>query len=442
MTLFYLSLISDIVHMYPANEHTERKGKIMFNEKQFQRLVKETEDKVISLGTTSNVILRRHRKFAKQLSLYLKNKNLPFDLDLCLQWIGSMKPDTVPGGWVTPVERSACRRFVILLAQQKAGNLNSWECYLKKQPEMPKSEDFLQILLLYSAYLSKTGIREETSHKCVSYARRLLTYMEKYDIAEIKEIDNKALAGYFLSPRFHGRKPGGIRAEHSVLKKFIVFLEEHKYTGCHSLHYAIPHHYAPVKPFITTLTPEMVADIMQDKQGSRVDKRDKAVCLLALHIGLRSCDIRNLKFEDINWEKGILTIQQSKTGAELQMPLDHETQNAVIDYVLNERRECSIRFIFIPSTGPARKLARSKFRIKYRAENTGSYEKIPHDGLHIFRRTFASRLLQDGVPLLTISKMLGHVGENAVQCYLSTDELKMKRCALGLTLIPYRRGEF
>lgn len=46
---------------------------------------------------------------------------------------------------------------------------------------------------------------------------------------------------------------------------------------------------------------------MEDEPDSLVNKRDKAVCLLALHIGLRSCDIRNLKFGDIDWEKGILT---------------------------------------------------------------------------------------------------------------------------------------
>ena len=73
---------------------------------------------------------------------------------------------------------------------------------------------------------------------------------------------------------------------------------------------------------------------------------------------------------------------------------------------------------------------------------TESYENLPHDGLHIYRRTFASRLLQSGTPLPLISEMLGHIDKNSVRVYLSTDEAKMKRCALDISLIPCRREEY
>jgi integrase/recombinase XerD len=121
--------------------------------------------------------------------------------------------------------------------------------------------------------------------------------------------------------------------------------------------------------------------------------------------------------------------------------LDNETQNAIIDYVLNERRNGKSEYIFVTAVGAIQKIARRYFRIKYRAQNTPSTETIPHDGLHIFRRTYASRLLQCGTPLPMISEMLGHINKNAVQCYLSTDDVKMKRCALGLSLIPWQRGD-
>jgi len=41
-----------------------------------------------------------------------------------------------------------------------------------------------------------------------------------------------------------------------------------------------------------------------------------------------------------------------------------------------------------------------------------------------------------------ISEMLGHIDKGSVQCYLSTDDTKMKRCALDLSLIPYGRRDF
>jgi len=49
------------------------------------------------------------------------------------------------------------------------------------------------------------------------------------------------------------------------------------------------------------------------------------------------------------------------------MPLDNETQNAIIDYVLNERRDCNTDYIFVTAVGATQKIARRHFRIKYRA---------------------------------------------------------------------------
>jgi integrase len=233
-----------------------------------------------------------------------------------------------------------------------------------------------------------------------------------------------------------------MKSELGVLKKFILFLVENEYNPRKTLCYAIPKHRVSTEKIITTLTPEIIADIMEDDPDSIKNKRDKAFCLLALNIGLRSSDIRNLKFCDIDWEQGTLSIRQQKTNVALQLPLDNETQNAIIDYILHERRDLKSDYIFITAVGGARKIAAWHYRIKRRAKNTSSFSKIPHDGLHILRRTFASNLLKCGTPLATISEMMGHIDKNIVKRYLSTDDEKMKRCSLDLSLIPCRKEQF
>ena len=100
------------------------------------------------------------------------------------------------------------------------------------------------------------------------------------------------------------------------------------------------------------------AGILEDEPGSSVNKRDIAIGLLALHTGLRSCDIRALKFQDINWDKQYISLVQQKTGVPLQVPIDVETENAIIDYVLHERRECGSDHIFVTGVGPVQGLKR------------------------------------------------------------------------------------
>ncbi len=412
-----------------------------FNENEFRQLIDETHTAIISLGTTAGILMNEFQQFADKLVSHLTFLDVPFDCNSCLQWVDNLEHDPPAKMNQSYLRWIAFRRFVILIEKQRTGTLNYWTHYQSRMPEQPRSKEFLELQAEYQDYLADVvQLHPNTVLRYLSNARLLLIHLEQKGITRVSEICNADIVGYFASPRFQNRKPKGVQTEACSLKKFLIFLDNSDYTEQKSLHCAIPRYRVHTEKIITTLTAEMETDIMDDEPNSLVDLRDKAIALLALHVGLRSCDIRNLKFGDIDWEKGVLTIQQQKTGIDLRLPIDNETQNAIIDYVLNERRSCNLEYIFITAVGPTQKLARRHYRIRYRAKNTESYDKIPHDGLHIFRRTYASRLLQCGTPLPLISEMLGHIDKSSVQCYLSTDEVKMKRCALSLSAIPYRGG--
>ena len=68
-------------------------------------------------------------------------------------------------------------------------------------------------------------------------------------------------------------------------------------------------------------------------------KRLYAIFMLASRLGLRSSDIRNIKFEDIDWDKNCITLIQQKTKRKIELPLIADVSNAIVDYLKNER-EC------------------------------------------------------------------------------------------------------
>ena len=405
-----------------------------FNESEFRELADETRKTIVALGATKSPILHYYQEFTEIFVSYLKNRNIPFDRELCLMRVDRMCrfPKTSQSSRL--IEWRLLRRFVNLIAEQKAGTLTEWRRYSHRKIDMPANEEFVDVLSLFKEFLLKFGFKEATAKRYAASARRFLIYLEKHSVLSTADIKNTNIAEYFASPRFNDRLPKGVKTEASELKKFLIFLKDNKLSSQEYLQLAVPRYSVPINRIITTLTPETVSDIMADKPNCRVNKRDIAVCLLALHVGLRWCDIRNLKFCDINWDNKTIAIKQSKTGAALKMPLDNETQNAIIDYLLNERRECDLEYVFITGIGPKKALKTPCYFLRHRI----SPENIPRDGIHILRRTFASTLLQCGTPLETISYMLGHVDKNVVQCYLSTEELKMKRCALSLSAIPYK----
>lgn len=413
-----------------------------FDEQGFRHLVDETKTTIMRLGTTSHTVLDRYERFTEMLVEHLKTLGQPFELRCCLEWVNSLEHDPASVLSSSYVDWKALHRFIHLLAEQQAGTLTEWRHYLCFTPELPKTDEYKNILVEFQEAMEREGKHATTIKSYSSKVRRLLLYLESVGITTFFDVSNQNLLDYFQTDRFKSRNPKGFQGELCALRKFLRFAVDANYTVCETLLYALPQIRQSRSKIITTIDEKVEADLLEDEPDSLVNKRDQAIFLLALHTGLRSCDIRALRFCDIDWEKETIHIRQKKTGVDLEIPIDSATQNAIIDYILNERRDCEQEYIFVTSVGPIKKLARRQYRIKYRTRGTESYEKLPHDGLHIYRRTFASRLLQSGTPLPLISEMLGHIDKNSVRVYLSTDETKMKRCALDISRIPCRREEY
>ena len=165
--------------------------------------------------------------------------------------------------------------------------------------------------------------------------------------------------------------------------------------------------------------------------------------LLAFDTGLRSVDIRALCLEDIDWNKGLLYLEQSKTGVPLILPLSGKVMNAIADYILTGRPECINNEIFRTVKGPVRPMdkrhgAFSSICDKY--FNAANVDKIPGRSFHSLRRSFATELSEAGIPLETISQMLGHKSIEEDKPYLSYNREQTALCAIGFDEIPVANG--
>ena len=156
--------------------------------------------------------------------------------------------------------------------------------------------------------------------------------------------------------------------------------------------------------------------------------------LLAFDTGLRSVDIRKLCLKDINWKKGLLYLRQSKTGAPLILPLGGKVMNAIADHHRSD--DGTVK-------GPARPMNKRHCTFTslcdkyFRAANV---DKIPGRSFHSLRRSFATELSEAGVPLETISQMLGHKSIEEDKPYLSYNREQIAFCAIGFDEIPVTNG--
>jgi integrase len=171
-------------------------------------------------------------------------------------------------------------------------------------------------------------------------------------------------------------------------------------------------------------------------QLAKESKRTKAVILLAMHLGLRDCDICNLTFQVIDWRDDRIRLIQKKTGEPLVLPLLSDVGNALMDYILNERpkRTDNYPYIFLRRQAPHQKLT-SVYPICSRLLRCLGIKPVngTATGVHLFRYSIAHKLLAAKVPHQVITDALGHTSKESDKPYLSMDESMLRMCALDLS---------
>lgn len=189
---------------------------------------------------------------------------------------------------------------------------------------------------------------------------------------------------------------------------------------------------------------EVEAILRQIDTTTKQGKRDYAIILLASRTGLRSIDIVNLRLSDLDWLNNSFHIVQKKTGRPLILPLETDTGNAIAEYILEARPESTSEYVFLRTFAPYRKLADcgSMDNILNKYLKSAGILRQPNDGksFHALRRSMGTWMLESGVPLTTISQVLGHKEQDSAKQYLSMDHTRLASCALDFEGIPLGRG--
>lgn len=197
-------------------------------------------------------------------------------------------------------------------------------------------------------------------------------------------------------------------------------------------------------PYFTHEEVEIILN--QIDTSTNKGKRDFAILILASHTGLRSIDIANLRLTDLDWNNDSIRIVQRKTGRPLVLPLGTNIGNAIATYILNARPESDSEYVFLRTVAPHKKLSdtRTLGGILEKYLHKAGITRKPNDrkSFHALRRSMGTWMLESGVPLTTISQVLGHREQDSSKQYLSMNHKGLAECALNFQGIPVERGIF
>jgi site-specific recombinase XerD len=168
--------------------------------------------------------------------------------------------------------------------------------------------------------------------------------------------------------------------------------------------------------------------------SSDVGKRNYAVLLLSTRLGLRASDIANLSFANFDWDKSRITLQQYKTGRDIELPLLTGVGEAIISYLKFGRPLSNSPNVFLSARAPYRPMTRGAVSSAVRQIIDASGISIGQrrHGPHSMRHSLASRLLEHEVSLPVISESLGHEKTETTMTYLRIDIKSLGKCALDV----------
>ena len=166
---------------------------------------------------------------------------------------------------------------------------------------------------------------------------------------------------------------------------------------------------------------------------TKIGKRDYAVLILAIQLGIRAGDIRQLKLEHIRWDINQIEYIQQKTKNLICLPLFENIKYALLDYLKNSRPDSISSNIFVRHRAPLMPFSsRNPFYEiinKYIAKADIVTGGKKH-GLHSMRHSLASNLLSNNTPMPVITGILGHKNSNSTNLYLRININSLRSVAL------------
>ncbi len=164
----------------------------------------------------------------------------------------------------------------------------------------------------------------------------------------------------------------------------------------------------------------------------------REMILFALNIGLRTNEIFNLKWEEVDIEEKRIKMQVKKTRRPLSLPLN-DTAFGVIES--RHAIQHGPYVFYSPMTGDRFKDVKGALSA---AVKRAELKKVTW---HMFRHTFASRLTRSGVDIVTVKDLLGHANISVTLRYAHSNDDAKRRAVerLGtsdkvVTIVPRRRA--
>lgn len=160
------------------------------------------------------------------------------------------------------------------------------------------------------------------------------------------------------------------------------------------------------------------------------DRFDRAWFYLLAHAGLRRGELLNLRLADCDLGGQRLRVQAGKGDRDRVLPMTDRLVTVLTNYV-TVREPATTDHLLIQRGNPI-----GRFMITYRLKQFGQKAHVADLSPHRLRHTLATLLVNQGMPIVSLQKFLGHQDINKTLIYARVyDETVRQQFAAAMALI-------
>jgi site-specific recombinase XerD len=366
-------------------------------------------------------LISRQIRIVAYLSKWLLKKSITIDL-LSEEHVSSFFEEYSLMRIVARGEKATVRRFMDFLLQLAV---------IRKSTTCEKLTPIQQAVMTYAHYLREE--RELSEKSIIKYSPVIERFLfegfgdEPLVFASLCAQD---VIG-FIKREALRLSPAGAKSATTALRSFLSYL---RYRGdiYSDLAAAVPKvpNWA-MSGIPRAIAPEHIQAVLANcPRDTAIGKRDYAILMLLVHLGLRASEIVSLTLDSINWESGSVSIagKGNKLGC---LPLPTKVGEAIVDYLQDGRPASHDRALFLRDYAPIRGLGGEE-TIGTIVNMALTRAKIvtTHRGAHQFRHALAVKLLQQGATLNEIGSLLRHQHPKTTGIYAKVDFTSLRPLSL------------
>ena len=157
-------------------------------------------------------------------------------------------------------------------------------------------------------------------------------------------------------------------------------------------------------------------------------RRNRAVVLLMVRLGLRAGEVARLRLDDLDWRRGEFVIR-GKGRRDERLPLPADVGEAIVDYLRHGRPLVRDRALF--TNVRASYLPMTPGAVKDMVQKTAGRDGIEGVSAHRLRHTAATRVLNAEAPMAEVGQLLRHRSASTTAIYAKVDHGRLGELAVA-----------